>query len=294
MDLGGPKVRTVAVPEKVRLTAGDRFAIAADPGTVRDMPAVSISHPDVIDLMRPGMAVWLDDGKLRARVAERHDGAAVLAVENARAKGFRLKPEKGVNLPGVDLAIPALTDRDRQCLDFVARHADIVGYSFVQTVADVDALLAALGAASAGGPRPALMLKIETPLAVRNLPDLIVRAGGAGEVAVMIARGDLAVEIGFERLSEIQEEILWLCEAASVPVVWATEVLDGLLHEGQASRAETTDAAMGQRADCVMLNKGPYLPEAVAFLRAVLTRMDRHQEKKSARLGPLGAWRDPD
>jgi pyruvate kinase len=108
----------------------------------------------------------------------------------------------------------------------------------------------------------------------------------------MIARGDLAVEIGFDRLSEIQEEILWLCEAAQIPVIWATQVLEGMVQGGQASRAEVTDAAMSQRAECVMLNKGPHVAEAVRFLRGVLARMDRHQSKKSPRLGPLGLWRD--
>jgi pyruvate kinase len=126
---------------------------------------------------------------------------------------------------------------------------------------------------------------------VRNLPELIAAAAARGPAAVMIARGDLAVSIGFERLAEMQDEILWLCEAAHVPVVWATQVLDDLLHEGLASRAETTDAAMGQRADCVMLNKGPHLPEAVAFLGDILRRMDRHQARKFPRLAPLASWR---
>lgn len=290
MDLGGPKIRTAEVSEKVRLMTGDRFAILPRPGRVRGIPTVTLTYPELAEMLRPGMPVWIDDGKIRAVVVECSDEGAVLEVVNARAKGVKLKPEKGVNLPGADLSIPALTGHDRDDLAFVARNADIVGFSFVQTVEDVDALLTALDELRDEAAQPAVMLKIETPMAVRNLPDLIVRAGGRQDVAVMIARGDLAVEIGFERLSEVQEEILWLCEAASVPVVWATQVLDGLLHEGQASRAETTDAAMGQRADCVMLNKGPYLPETVAFLRGILMRMDRHQHKKFAHLGPLAAW----
>ena len=134
------------------------------------------------------------------------------------------------------------------------------------------------------------MLKIETPLAVRNLPRLIVQSALHHPTAVMIARGDLAVELGFARLSEMQEEMLWLCEAAHVPVIWATQVLDQFIKDGAPSRAETTDAAMAQRAECVMLNKGPYLAEAVTFLRDVLARMDRHQSKKFARFTPLRAW----
>jgi len=88
----------------------------------------------------------------------------------------------------------------------------------------------------------------------------------------------------------VQEETLWLCEAARIPVVWATQVLEGLVKEGLASRAEATDAAMAQRADCVMLNKGPHVVEGIAFLRDVLRRMDRHQHKKTPRMGRLNAW----
>jgi pyruvate kinase len=108
----------------------------------------------------------------------------------------------------------------------------------------------------------------------------------------MIARGDLAVELGFGRMSEIQEEILWLCDAAHVPVIWATQVLDNFVSDGAPTRAEATDAAMSQRAECVMLNKGPYLVEAVVFLKDVLKRMERHQSKETALLGPLDSWSD--
>lgn len=235
----------------------------------------------------------MDDGKLGARVVAREGNRAALPVTRAKPKGYKLKPEKGVNLPGVELAIPALTKEDIAHLDFVAAHSDIIGYSFVQTPEDVRCLIGELEKRIKGRPLPALMLKIETPLAVRNLPRLIVQAGGHLPVAVVIARGDLAVEIGLERLSEIQEEILWLCEAAHVPVVWATQVLENLVKEGMATRTETTDAAMAQRAECVMLNKGPHLVKAVSFLDRILRRMDRHQNKKSSRLGPLKSWQGP-
>lgn len=292
MDLGGPKLRILAVAnaERLRLHIGDRFALAETAEAAGGMPVATLSHPELLARLEPGAPVWINDGRLRCRVAAVNPGLAVLEVVGAREKGEKLKPEKGVNFPGLDIEIPALTEYDRECLDFVAPHAGIVGFSFVQTPEDVEALVAELRARLPEGPLPALMLKIETPLAIRNLPEMIVAAGGRLPVAVMIARGDLAVEIGFERLSEIQEEILWLCEAAGVPVVWATQVLEGLLKDGQATRAETTDAAMGQRAECVMLNKGPYLAEAVAFLRGILGRMDRHQAKKFAHLGPLHAW----
>jgi pyruvate kinase len=104
---------------------------------------------------------------------------------------------------------------------------------------------------------------------------------------VMIARGDLAVECGYQRLAEIQEEILWICEAAHVPVIWATQVLESLAKKGIPSRSEITDAAMGERAECVMLNKGPYAVTAVRVLTDILRRMQAHQEKKRSMLRQL-------
>ena len=103
----------------------------------------------------------------------------------------------------------------------------------------------------------------------------------------MIARGDLAVECGFERLAEIQEEILWICEAAHVPVIWATQVLETLAKEGMPSRAEITDAAMGERAECVMLNKGPHIREALRVLDDILQRMQSHHSKNRSMLREL-------
>ena len=99
-------------------------------------------------------------------------------------------------------------------------------------------------------------------------------------VGVMVARGDLAVEMGFERLSEVQEEILWLCEAAHVPVIWATQVLERLAKAGAPSRAEVSDAVMSSRAECVMLNKGPRIVDTVEFLADILDRMEEHHDKR--------------
>ncbi|MDV7401664.1 pyruvate kinase, partial [Arthrospira platensis SPKY1] len=97
-----------------------------------------------------------------------------------------------------------------------------------------------------------------------------------------------AVEIGFERIAEVQEEILWICEAAHVPDIWATQVLDKLAKKGIATRAEITDAAMSARAECVMLNKGPYIVEAVRTLDNIIARMAHHLFKRRTRLRPLG------
>jgi pyruvate kinase len=131
------------------------------------------------------------------------------------------------------------------------------------------------------------VLKIETQQAFAELPALLLEAMKHYPVAVMVARGDLGVEVGFERLAEVQEEILWLCEAAHVPVIWATQVLESLAKGGMPSRAEVTDAAISGRAECVMLNKGPYIEQTLQFLCNVLNRMEDHHQKKTSMLRRL-------
>jgi len=107
----------------------------------------------------------------------------------------------------------------------------------------------------------------------------------------MIPRGDLAVECGYQRLAEVQEELLWLCEAAHLPAIWATQVLEGLAKNGVPTRAEVTDAAMGERAECVMLNKGSHILEAVSALDDILRRIEEHQSKKTAPAPRAEIWR---
>ena len=202
-----------------------------------------------------------------------------------------MKAGKGINLPDTRLDLPALTQKDIEDLEVVARYADIVGMSFAQSAADVRALrqrLAELGAAKLG-----LILKIETRRGFEHLPEMLLAAMASPSAGVMIARGDLAVECGFERMAEVQEEILWACEAAHMPVIWATQVLETLAKTGQPSRAEITDAAMGGRAECVMLNKGPHILDAMRTLDDILRRMQAHQSKKRPLLRALKAWNSP-
>jgi len=273
-------------------------------GRVIDEGRIGCTAPEVFAHLRAGQSVWLDDGKIGCVVESASEAGAVLVVRNAKPEGVRLGPDKGINLPETELPIAALTATDREALGFVARHADIVGCSFVRSAADVREVFAALEAV--GRPGMAVVLKIETKSGFERLPEILLAAcerraagggrggeagGEAGAVGVMIARGDLAVECGWERLAEIQEEMLWLCEAAHVPVIWATQVLERLAKKGLATRAEITDAAMAQRADCVMLNKGPYAERAVRTLRDILRRMGGHQWRKSPILRPLGVAR---
>ncbi|HVY14892.1 MAG TPA: pyruvate kinase [Rhodopila sp.] len=295
MDVAGPKCRIETlhtIAEKPRAFRGDRIAFVAGMAEARDgdTTIATISFPEILDHLQVGQDLWIDDGKLGTRVIAKDKGRVEVEVFSARAKGVRLRAEKGVNFPDTELHLSPLCDKDRQDLDTVAEIADSVGFSFVQRPEDIAMLHRELQRRRPGKPALPVILKIETPLAVRNLPRLIVQAAAMGPAAVMIARGDLAIELGFARMSEIQEEIMWLCEAARVPVVWATEVLSDLVAEGMPSRPEATDAAMAQRAECVMLNKGPFVVEGVRFLADVLRRMDRHQDKKTARFGALQSW----
>lgn len=298
MDLAGPKIRTGDVRGKKglkRIALGEELAIAL-PGRLReadgDLPALECTLPEALAACGIGHRIYIDDGKLDTHVVRLAPWGVVVNVRaGPEEKGYRLKPEKGINFPDTDFSVPALTGEDIEALGFIARHADGVEFSFVQEAADVDRLQDALARLRPDDWRAlGLVLKIETARAVRNLPDILVRAAGRQPTAVMIARGDLAVEIGFARLAEMQEEILWLGEAAQVPVIWATQVLESYLKTGVPSRGEMTDAAMAARAECVMLNKGPYLFEAIAELDRLLGRMGEHMSKKTPQLRPLRSW----
>ena len=246
---------------------------------------ISCTLPEVFGDVRRGQRIWFDDGKIGGVVEAASAAELRVRITVARREGEKLRADKGINLPDSRLRTPPLTDKDIADLDFVVEHADLVGLSFVRTPDDVRQLqlqLERLGATRLG-----IVLKIETTTAFEHLPSLLLAAMRGERVGVMIARGDLAVECGYERLAEIQEEILWFCEAAHVPVIWATQVLESLAKKGVPSRAEVTDAAMGERAECVMLNKGPHLVDAVRVLDDILRRMEAHQSKKSARLRRL-------
>lgn len=298
LDLGGPKVRIEAIgydPDK-RFKRGEVLLMTrATPGESKEYPyQLSCAEPAILDQVNRDASVWFDDGSLGARVEQIVPEGLVLRVTQVEPKGARLRAEKGINFPDTDLKLAPLTDKDRQDLGFALdpeHRIEILGYSFVQDPADIELLQAELRQRIGERARQiVLCAKIETPRAVRNLPDLIMQAASVQPFAVMIARGDLAVELGFVRMAEMQEEILWLCEAAHVPVIWATQVLENFVKKGLPSRAEMTDAAMSERAECVMLNKGPYIAEAVTVLDDVLVRMQEHQFKKTPQLRALRSW----
>jgi pyruvate kinase len=262
-----------------------RSPVRDEDGRYLQAPSIGVTLPEIFSDLLPGEKIWFDDGKIGGVIRCANPEKITVEITKARAKGEKLRPDKGINFPDSDLKLPALTAEDMAVLPFVARHADLLGYSFVRRPSDIHLLQTEL--AKLQGADPGIVLKIETRKAFESLPDLILAAMPSSRIGIMIARGDLAVECGYERTGELQEEIMWIAEAAHVPVIWATQVLEQLAKEGQTSRAEITDAAMAERAECVMLNKGPYVIEAVKVLDDVLRRMQRHQAKKSALLRPL-------
>ena len=254
-------------------------------GQVLSPASIGCTIPAVLDNVRSGESIWFDDGKIGGVIEKVERTGVLVRVTHARVSGEKLRSDKGINLPESDLRLAALTPQDLEDLSFVAQHTDVVELSFANSAQDVEVLQEHL--ASLGSRQPAIVLKIETRRGFENLPEMLLTAMRAPCCGVMIARGDLAVECGFERLAEVQEEILWISEAAHVPVIWATQVLETLAKSGMPSRAEITDAAMGNRAECVMLNKGPHILSAVHVLDDILQRMQTHQAKRRALLREL-------
>ena len=288
-----------ALPEMqgtIRLHRGDNLIVTRDripghpaqfgeDGQLLRAASIGCSLPEIFTCVQPGERILIDDGRIGGVIRKVSTGEILVEITQARDSGEKLLADKGINLPDSHLDLDGVTATDIEHLEFVVRHADMVGLSFVRRAADVALLQGHLKRLDAD--KLGIVIKIETRAAFEQLPDLMFTLLRSPIVGVMIARGDLAVECGYERLAELQEEILWLAEAAHIPVIWATQVLEGLAKTGKPSRAEVTDAAMGARAECVMLNKGPYVVKAIQMLDNILQRMQGHQQKKRALLRRL-------
>ncbi|MCP9857526.1 pyruvate kinase [Cyanobium sp. Cruz-8D1] len=260
------------------LRPGDAIRLTPEPD--QGGGTLPCTLPEVFGDLRLGERVLFDDGRIGGVIRGVSAQEVVLEVTTAQAKGSRLRSDKGINFPDSDLRTPALTAKDIEDLAFVTQHADMISYSFVHRDSDIQTLRQCLEERGRGD--LAVVLKIETRQAFLNLPRLLLAAMGHGApVGVMIARGDLAIECGWEALAPIQEEILRICAAAHVPCIWATEVLDTLAQHGHPTRAEITDAAMGARADAVMLNKGPNITATVKVLEAIVARSASDRSDRS-------------
>jgi len=255
-------------------------------GRLKSPAHISCAYPEIFRYVKPGEPIFFDDGQLEGIIREVTPDQIEVEAVNVREGGFKLRSDRGLNLPDTALKISGLTPKDKEDLRFIVENADAVNMSFINNKEDVQALvdeIKKLGAENKIG----MILKIETKSGFHNLVEILLTAMQLYPVGVMIARGDLAVECGWENIGRIQDEILWLCQAAHIPTIWATQVLENLSKKGIPSRAEITDAVMSQRADCVMLNKGPFIVEAINMLHRILLNTQNYQSKKSPMLPAL-------
>lgn len=270
----------------MKVKEGELVWLAEDAeGFKDDEIVISPNEQGIITMLRKGERVYIDDGIIKGVVERIKKNSAAMRIVRIASGKQQIKAGKGINFPDSELSISSLTEFDRACLPFICDHADMVGYSFVRYPSDLAGLQQALKKLSTLPPH--IIIKIETPEAVKNLPHLLLQGMQQKAFGVMIARGDLAVEIGFERMGEIQEEILWICEAAHVPVIWATQVLETLNRSGMATRSEITDATHAAMAECVMINKGDHTIKVIETLRDILHRTGGHHIKKRFTFRPL-------
>jgi pyruvate kinase len=282
----------------LRLSVGDTLRVRRGGGVARAVPGgatLFLQVPRLFACVAPGQRLLLDDGRLAgvvvadvAQGAEGAEGAAegaacdafTVRLTHAAAppgRGARLREAAGVNAPDSQLDAPAMDDDDRAALAHVLPlRPDAISLSFVQRPEDVRAAHAALRR----HPHAALILKIETAAAFARLPELLFAGMQRPGLALMLARGDLGPEVGWARLSEVQEEVMMLAEASHTPLVYATQVLESMVRTGVPSRAEVTDAGAGARAEATMLNKGPFVERAMALLQDICTRLAGHQHKR--------------
>jgi len=265
MDLQGPKLRLGTFAEgTVQLRVGDRFRLDLDPNP-GDHRRVGLPHSEIFQAIGPGTELLVDDGKMRLRI----DSSGPDFAEVTVLTGGILSDRKGVNVPNVVLPISALTEKDRGDLDFgLDLGIDWVALSFVQRPEDV-----AKGRALIAG-RAALLAKLEKPAALDRLDEIVALSDG-----IMVARGDLGVEMPAEDVPVLQRRIIHVCRQAGKPVIVATQMLESMIKSPTPTRAEASDVATAvyEGADAVMLSAetaaGDYPLEAVTMMDRILTRV---------------------
>ena len=296
-----------ALEQKIRLHRGDELVLSTSQEPARvvegEVTTIGCTLPEVVTALEVGHAVIFDDGAISGRVTEIRDNdaerEAVITIDHAGPTGTNLAAYKGINLPDTDVPLPSLTEDDVAALRFVATHCDIAAVSFIRTPADVAFLYDTVEEIAAEQESEELaqrvrelgiVLKIETVPAYEQLGTVLLEGMRHEKFGIMIARGDLAVELGFERMVQVPGRIMKLAEAAHIPVIMATQVLETLAKTGLPSRAEITDAGYALRAECVMLNKGPHITEAIRILDRMSRKLGRSRLKNRQMLRQVTSW----
>jgi pyruvate kinase len=269
-DLQGPKIRVGDLPaEGMMLTAGERLTLVPIANYTGQANTVGIDYPYVAEEAELGTQVLLDDGLLELRV-EKVEGNAVQCTV---VEGGLLKSHKGVNFPTLNLRLPSMTDKDKRDLDFgIEQGVDLISLSFVRQPEDIQTLKALLKERGANIP---VLAKLEKPQAISNLEAIVDECD-----AIMVARGDLGVEMSPEKVPMIQKQIIRLCNRKGIPVITATQMLDSMIHNPRPTRAEASDVANAimDGTDAVMLSGesavGDYPLEAVKMLARIATEVE--------------------
>lgn len=301
------KSRVSGVPpteQKLRLHVGDTLILTDDQAPANPTPGwtprISCTLPEAVRAIEVGQRVLFDDGSIAGRAVDKRSNGehtdVELEIDYAGPNGTNLAAYKGINLPETVLPLPSLTEEDIEAFRFVAEHGDIANVSFIRDTDDVTFVLDTLEEIARESDNPdrvrglGIVLKIETIPAYESLAQVLLAGMRHPNLGVMIARGDLAVELGFDRMAEVPRLIAQMAEAAHVPVVMATQVLESLAKSGLPTRAEITDAAYALRSEAVMLNKGPHITDAIRILHTLSTKLGRSQRKNRQMLRQIGSW----
>ncbi|MGV3532982.1 MAG: pyruvate kinase [Chthoniobacteraceae bacterium] len=271
-DLPGPKMRLGKIaPEPIQLAPGQKFTLTSE-DIVGDANRVAMTFESLPRVVKPGNRLFLNDGLVQL-IVERVDGNDVHCTV---AVGGELRSKKGLNLPGIDLGISAFTERDRECLEFaLGAGVDAVSQSFVESAADIEAVRSA---AESLGRVPFIIAKIERSDALTNYDEILSAADG-----IMVARGDLGVEVPIEEITHTQKTLIAKANLAGKPVITATQMLESMVSSRLPTRAEATDVANAilDGTDCVMLSgesaMGNYPEEAVTMLAKIAAFTEAHR-----------------
>ncbi|MBL7111780.1 MAG: pyruvate kinase [Bacteroidales bacterium] len=276
-DLQGPKIRVGILPQgQMELEKETIMKLVPEDLYTGLNDEIPIDYPSIAEEVKPGMQVLLDDGLLELKV-DRVDGNSVICLV---IEGGTLKQRKGVNFPNLNLKLPSLTEKDKRDLEFgIAHDVDWISLSFVRSAADIRELKSIIE--SLGKFKP-VIAKIEKPQAIEHLAEIVEEAQG-----IMVARGDLGVEMSPERVPLLQKEIIELCNRIGKPVITATQMLESMMYEARPTRAEASDVANAiiDGTDCIMLSgetaAGKFPVKAVEIMSKIATEVESQIEFKT-------------